>query len=325
MSLLKHLRLVPVMLLAAACVDGGLPTATDGPNNTREVGSAVRPVEQAPSPHLVDVILEINTQTGEFSTLISALTSADLLDALSAPGQLTVFAPTDASFGALGLNPNNVGALPTPLLTSLLLYHVAPGRLDAQAVIGSERIMMANGQETEIRIENGEVFINNARITEVDIEATNGIIHVIDAVLLRPAPSPTIVDILLQANAQYGEFSTLIAAVVAADLVGPLSSRGQGTVFAPTDAAFAALGLNAGNVGELPKEDLINILGYHIAPGRRDAAAVVGLDRLRMANGQWTDIRVVNGEVFINDARIIATDIAATNGIVHVIDGVLLP
>jgi uncharacterized surface protein with fasciclin (FAS1) repeats len=143
--------------------------------------------------------------------------------------------------------------------------------------------------------------------------------------LAASTQAPTIVDVALAVNAETGEFSTLIAAVVAADLVDALSANGQRTVFAPTDAAFAALGLNAGNVGTLPKETLTNILLYHVTPGRRDAASVLGASRIRMANGGFTRISLQNGAPFINGAGIIGTDVLAGNGIIHVIDGVLLP
>jgi hypothetical protein len=121
-----------------------------------------------------------------------------------------------------------------------------------------------------------------------------------------------------------GEFSTLIAAVVSADLVKALSAVGQRTVFAPTDAAFGALGLDASNVGDLPKDVLESILLYHVAPGRRYAADVVSSDRIRMSNGGVTTIRVENGAAYINDSQIVVTDVEASNGVIHVIDAVLL-
>jgi uncharacterized surface protein with fasciclin (FAS1) repeats len=145
----------------------------------------------------------------------------------------------------------------------------------------------------------------------------------------RSAPvanqTPTIVDVALAVNAETGEFSTLIAAVLAADLAGTLAANGQRTVFAPTDAAFAALGLDAGNIGTLPVATLRNILLYHVSPGRRAAAAVVSSTRLRMANGGFTTISLRDGGAFINDSRIVGTDVLAGNGIIHVIDAVLLP
>lgn len=141
----------------------------------------------------------------------------------------------------------------------------------------------------------------------------------------RPASSPTIVDVALAVNAASGEFSTLIAAVVSADLLDALSAVGQRTVFAPTDAAFAELGLDASNIGMLPKAALTDILLYHVAPGRRYAADVVSSNRIRMANGGFTTISLKDGVAYINDSEIVATDVEASNGIIHVIGGVLLP
>lgn len=141
----------------------------------------------------------------------------------------------------------------------------------------------------------------------------------------KSATGQTIVDVALAVNAETGEFSTLIAAVLAADLAGPLSAVGQRTVFAPTDAAFAAIGLDAAAVADLPKDVLTDILLYHVAPGRRDAESVVSSTRIRMRSGGFTRISLSGGDAYINDARIVATDIAASNGIIHVIDGVLLP
>lgn len=141
----------------------------------------------------------------------------------------------------------------------------------------------------------------------------------------KAASGPTIVDVAIAANAETGEFSTLIAAVLAADLAGPLSAVGQRTVFAPTDAAFAAIGLDAAGVAALPKETLTNILLYHVAAGRRDAESVVSSTRIRMSSGDFTRISLRDGGAYINDAQIVATDIEASNGIIHVINDVLLP
>lgn len=135
----------------------------------------------------------------------------------------------------------------------------------------------------------------------------------------------TLVDVATSINASTGEFSTLLAAVAAADLVGALSGDDQLTVFAPTDAAFAAIDLNASNVGTLPVATLRDILLYHVAPARRNAASVTTSSSITMANGGSTAISVTDAGAFINDARIVQTDVAADNGIIHVIDAVLLP
>ena len=142
---------------------------------------------------------------------------------------------------------------------------------------------------------------------------------------VKPSERTTIVDVALAINADSGEFSTLIAAVVAADLVDALSGNGQLTVFAPTDAAFAALDLNDDNIGDLDQDTLTGILLYHVAKGRRMAEDVVSSNQIRMLNGQRTMISLMDGMAYINDSKIVATDVPADNGVIHVIDAVLLP
>jgi len=133
---------------------------------------------------VVEAAQKVNTDTGEFSTLLAAVVAAGLVEALSADGQRTVFAPTDAAFAKLGLNASNIGTVPNATLTGILLYHVAPVRLPAASVLALSQIQMANGSMTSIRLEGGNAFINNSRILATDVEATNGIIHVIDTVLI---------------------------------------------------------------------------------------------------------------------------------------------
>ena len=142
---------------------------------------------------------------------------------------------------------------------------------------------------------------------------------------VKPSERTTIVDVALAVNAESGEFSTLIAAVVAADLVDALSGNGQLTVFAPTDEAFAKLDLNADNIGEMDQDALTGILLYHVAKGRRMAEDVVSSDQIRMLNGRRTMISLMDGGAYINDSMIVATDVPADNGVIHVIDTVLLP
>ena len=140
----------------------------------------------------------------------------------------------------------------------------------------------------------------------------------------RSAPSPSIVDVAISVNEETGEFSTLIAAVLAADpaVLATLSGRGQFTVFAPTDAAFAELSLDADNIAELPQKALTDILLYHVARGNRDSGDVLASSRIRMLNGQFV---FQNAGVLNEDVNIIATDVPAANGVIHVIDSVLLP
>lgn len=142
---------------------------------------------------------------------------------------------------------------------------------------------------------------------------------------VKPSERTTIVDLALAVNADSGEFSTLIAALVAADLVDALDGNGQLTVFAPTDEAFAALDLNADNIGDLPVEDLTNILLYHVAKGRRMAEDVVESDVIRMLNGEFAAIEIMDGKAYIDGAEIAAPDNGTDNGVIHIVNGVLLP
>lgn len=149
------------------------------------------PLQAKPSePTIVEIALSVNAQTGEFSTLIAALSSAGLVDALNGRGQFTVFAPTDAAFAALGLNAGNIGSLDTATLTDILLYHVSRGRNFSDAVLDKQRIRMMNGDFTFVTVNADGAFINDSQLLAaaglIDIAASNGVIHVIDAVLLPP-------------------------------------------------------------------------------------------------------------------------------------------
>lgn len=166
------------LVVAGACSDA--PTELQLVEGTSEA-RAGQSLKAAESPTLVDVALSVNAETGEFSTLIAAVVDAGLVDALSAVGQRTVFAPTDAAFEALGLTADNIGeALGDDVLKDVLLYHVANGRLYAEEVVTKDRLRMLNGEFTEI----DGTTIDGATIVITDVEASNGIIHVIDAVLL---------------------------------------------------------------------------------------------------------------------------------------------
>ena len=151
------------------------------------------------------------------------------------------------------------------------------------------------------------------------------LVGIVAAPVAARRPGPTIVETAIAVNADSGEFSTLIAAVQTAGLVDVLNGRRQFTVFAPTDAAFAALGLNAGNIGTLDRAELTTILLHHVTTGRKDAAAVVAADSLRMLDRTRADVEVTGGGVFVDGAQVVIPDIATSNGIIHVVDAVLLP
>ena len=168
-----------------------------------------------------------------------------------------------------------------------------------------------------------KVMVNNANVIKTDIMCSNGVIHVIDNVILPPeAPSADIVDTAVEA----GSFKTLVAAVQAAGLVDTLKGEGPFTVFAPTDEAFAKL--PEGTIAELlkpeNKDKLTAILTYHVVAGKVAAADVVKLSSAKTVNGKEVAISTTNG-VMVDGAKVVATDIECANGIIHVIDSVILP
>ena len=166
------------------------------------------------------------------------------------------------------------------------------------------------------------LYVNLSQVVDYDIEASNGVIHVIDAVILPPKKAD-IVDTAVGA----GAFNTLVAAVKAAGLVETLKSEGPFTVFAPSDDAFKKI--PAATIAELLKPEnkakLASILTYHVVPGKVMAADVVKLSSAKTANGQEVAIKVVDGKVMVDGATVVKTDIDCKNGVIHVIDSVSMP
>jgi transforming growth factor-beta-induced protein len=318
--------LMVFVVLLAACAPAAEPTSEPQPI------PVATPTE---APMAMDIV-EIAIADGRFSTLVAAVRAAGLVETLQSEGPFTVFAPTDEAFAQLPegtlealLQPEN-----SQLLTDILLYHVVGGKVMAADVVsldGQSVDTALEGEQIVIEVRGGSVILNGeVMVIITDVEASNGVIHVIDAVLLPPTDEEMAMDIVETAMAD-GRFSTLVAAVSAAGLVETLQSEGPFTVFAPTDDAFAQLPegtvealLEPGN-----RQQLIDILLYHVVAGKVMAADVIGLD------GQMVDtalegtqllVEVRDGSVFLNgEVKVIITDVEASNGVIHVIDAVLLP
>lgn len=348
------------------------------------------PVMAQEAPDIVDVAAE----NGSFTTLLAAAEAAGLVDALKGDGPFTVFAPTDDAFAALPEGTVEALLADIPALTDILLYHVVPGEVMAADVASLASATTLNGLDVSISAQDGGVTLNDsARVVTTDIDASNGVIHVIDAVLLPPtsvsnertndlnfrsgpgldreiigsfasgaraeaiarneagdwvqidnageigwvfapltAPSGNLMSLpvapgtIAEIAAADGRFATLVAAADAAGLVEALNGEGPLTVFAPTDEAFAALpeGTVEALLNDLPT--LEGILLYHVVAGKVMAADVVTLESATTLQGSDLSIRVEDGRVFLNDTiEVILTDIEASNGVIHVIDAVLLP
>lgn len=264
-----------------------------------------------------------------FNTLVAAVKAAGLVDTLKSDGPFTVFAPTDAAFEKLpaGTVENLLKPENKDMLVKILTYHVVPGKVKAAQVVNLDSAKTAQGQAVNIKVKNGGVFLNGStKVIKTNIMTSNGIIHVIDSVLMPPMKpmEKDIVDTAVSTDM----FNTLVAAVKAAGLVDTLKGDGPFTVLAPTDAAFKKL--PAGTVENLLKPEnkdmLVKILTYHVIPGEVRAADVIRLKKAKTVQGQNIRIKTKMGKVMLNGkTNVIKTDVDASNGVIHVIDTVLIP
>jgi len=260
---------------------------------------------------------------GNFNTLVAAAKAAGLVGALSGGQELTVFAPTDEAFAKLP--PGTVEMLLLPenkdRLAAILTYHVVPGRVMAADAYGLTSAQTLNGQRLDLNLRSDFPMINNAPLTATDIQCTNGVIHVIDEVML---PAEKTIPVTAT---EAGIFNTLVAAVGAADLGGVLSGDGPFTVFAPTDDAFAKL--PAGTVESLlepgNKQKLVDILKYHVVSGRVYDDQAVKARSAQTLLGRSVKIGYSAQGISVNDATVISKNIETSNGVVHAIDTVLIP
>ncbi len=269
-----------------------------------------------PPSTVVDIALNSPVHT----TLVAAVSAAGLVSTLQGDGPFTVFAPTDAAFGALPAG--TIEALladPQGALTDILLYHTVGANALSSGLTNGQFVKTINGKSVSVKINADGVFINNAKVTVADVIADNGVVHVIDAVILPPS---TVVDIALNSPVH----TTLVAAVSAAGLVSTLQGDGPFTVFAPTDAAFAAL--PAGTIEALladPQGALTDILLYHTVGANALSSGLTNGQFVKTINGKSVSVKINADGVFINNAKVTVADVIADNGVVHVIDAVILP
>jgi transforming growth factor-beta-induced protein len=268
-------------------------------------------------------IVTTAVEAGSFKTLAAALKAAGLVQTLQGKGPFTVFAPSDEAFAKLPkgtvdtlLKPEN-----KQQLIAVLTYHVVASKVLAADVVKLKAAPTVNGQRVDVNVEGKNVMIDQAHVVTTDIACSNGVIHVIDQVIL---PSS---DNLAVTAEKAGTFKTLLAAAKAAGLVEVLSGDQPLTVFAPTDEAFAKL--PGGTVETLLKPEnkakLAAILKFHVVSGRVFSNTVLSKKELKTVQGGLLTAAMKNGIATINGATLVATDIDASNGVIHVIDSVLLP
>ena len=270
----------------------------------------------------VDIAMTASATTIH-SSLVAALTQANLVTALQADGPFTVFAPTDEAFAAAGIDLSTFDTdEENATLADILTYHVYSGSVASSAVTDGLTVTMLNGDEASFTVTDGVVMVGDATVTLADVPASNGVIHVIDKVLMPPVdPS----DIPTTA-ASTGIHASLVAALTQANLVTALQADGPFTVFAPTDDAFAAAGID---LSTFDTDDeiaaLADILTYHVYAGSVASSAVTDGLTVIMLNGDEATFTVADGTVMIGEATVTMADVATSNGIIHVIDKVLMP
>jgi transforming growth factor-beta-induced protein len=269
-------------------------------------------------------VVEVAASAGQFTILIEAATKAGLADYLSNTDGITVFAPTDAAFKTLlaDLGATSLNDIPTADLTNILLYHVIGSKAMSTDLKSGYFPTLSksagNSISMYISVEGGVSINKNTKVTTADVAAKNGVIHVVDKVILPPS----VVNIALDND----NFSILVQAVVKAGLVDALSGTGPFTVFAPTNAAFTALFAQLGisGIDNLTAEQLIPILTYHVVSGNVLSTGLSNGNVPTLNAGKSLNVNLSSG-VKINDSEVVAANIQGSNGVVHVINKVLLP
>jgi uncharacterized surface protein with fasciclin (FAS1) repeats len=305
---------------AIAMAAGGASAQCSSAKSTQDVHDTAK-ITQVSMGGEKDIVATAMA-SGKFNTLAAALKAAGLVETLQGKGPFTVFAPTDEAFAALPkgtvetlLKPENKAQL-----TAILTYHVVHAEVLAKDVrTGS--VATVNGQRVDLNADGGSVTIDSATVTATDVLATNGVIHVIDRVMMPSEKS------VVQTAVDAGQFKTLALLLEKAGLVDALSGKGDFTVFAPTDEAFAKLPKET--VESLLKPEnkgtLADILKYHVLTSRVFSDAAAKGATAKTLEGSTLTTKGEYSTVMVNNAKVVKADIDASNGVIHVIDTVIMP
>ena len=277
-----------------------------------------------PPADLVD-IPSVAVGTGVHTALVAALTKADLVSTLQGVGPFTVFAPTDQAFTDAGIDLDSFSTdEEIATLADILTYHVVAGSVLSTDLEDKTTTTAVNGDSLAFAVDADGVMVNDANVVSADVLASNGVVHVIDKVLMPPIEiEPDIPTVA----ARTGVHTALVAALTQADLVTTLQGDGPFTVFAPTDDAFAAAGIDL-TTFDTDEEiaALVDILLFHVYSGAVNAADVTDGLTVTMVNGDEATFTVsTDGTVMVGDATVTSADVIASNGVIHVIDEVLMP
>ncbi len=336
----SHLRSKPALVLINTLVVGvlalaacGAPVATQSPT---VMPAATAMAEPTMAPTAMAAMTDANTvgavamADSQFSTLVELVIAADLTAVLNGPGPLTVFAPTNEAFAKLPAATLAALKADPALLAQVLTYHVLPAKVtstDITGMGGMSNPATANGAMVNVTTINGSVYVNDAKVTTADVPADNGVIHIIDTVLIPPdmLDAATIGGTAMASP----QFNTLSMLLTIAGL-GPVVKDPAATltVFAPTDEAFAKLPKETVDALIADPEALKKVLLYHVLGSIVSSEDIVGMGGSatpETVNGATVDVTMRDGAVYVNDAMVVTADIKVGNGVIHAIDTVLLP
>lgn len=268
-------------------------------------------------------ITQIAAETPQLSTLVSALATANLADALDGGGPFTVFAPINDGFASLPTG--TVDALLTvanrPILTELLQYHVVAGSFRAADLTDGQTLTTLAGSTLQVRVNGSDITVDGVPVITSDIEAVNGVVHLTTGVLTEG------IDLVQRARVTPA-LESLVGAITAAGLEEALAGSGTGsglTIFAPTNQAFEALG------DDLPTDPAViaQILQLHAAADRVLAEALSDGQQLSTLSGATLTVQIEGETVRLvgptNTVTVVTTDLRSANGVLHLVNGVLLP
>ena len=284
------------------------------------------------SPAVSGTITTIVSNSPDFTMLKAAVVKAGLAATLDGAGPFTVFAPTNEAFKASGIDMNMINSLSIEALKGILLYHTVSGKVAAIDVPEGPNANVATvgGKDIFLTKNNSGVFVNGTKVVQADVMATNGVIHAISRILMPPAGN------IVEAAQADPNFTYLVAAVLrasqgATNVASVLSGAGPFTVFAPTNEAFKAAGFaTIADINNARPDDLTAILTYHVVAGRVFSSDLTDGAMPATVNGGKVTIGLkegatVKGNSNTTASKIASTDMVTTNGVIHVIDQVLLP
>ncbi len=272
------------------------------------------------------------SENPNLSLLKAAVIRAGLAETLSAKGTFTIFAPDNSAFQAAGLGTEAaINAVAAEDLKKIILYHALPEKYASGTIpSATTELNTVAGIKTYVTKNSGGVFVNSAKVTTADVNANNGVVHVINKVLMPPSAN------IVQAAQANSNLSFLVAAVTRAstgstNVAAALSAAGPLTVFAPTNAAFQAAGFaTIADIQAANANTLAGILTYHVIAARVFSSDLTEGAMPTTLNGGKLTITLaggakVKGTGNTTASAITATDMVTTNGVVHVIDRVLMP